>query len=138
MRSLTRQASALLIFDEVLTGYRIGPGGAQQLFDIDPDLTVMAKALGAGYPVAALGGRRAVMELAADGRTMHGGTYNSNLVACAAVIVPAATIASSFAFFAATIASTRPLTDLPCAVATWARLLPLASCAFSAAGERSR
>jgi glutamate-1-semialdehyde 2,1-aminomutase len=90
MRSLSREAGALLIFDEVLTGYRIGPGGAQQLFDIDPDLTVMAKALGAGYPVAALGGRRAVMELAADGRTMHGGTYNSNLVACAAVIAAAA------------------------------------------------
>src|SRR5207245_6621175 len=90
MRELTRQTGALLILDEVLTGFRIGTGGAQELLGIDPDLTVMAKAIGAGYPVAALGGRRAVMELAADGRTMHGGTYNSNLVACAAVIAAAA------------------------------------------------
>ncbi len=90
MRELATEAGALLIFDEVLTGYRIGPGGAQEMFAVDPDLTVMAKALGAGYPVAALGGRREVMEMAADGRTMHGGTYNSNAVACAAVIAAAA------------------------------------------------
>jgi len=86
MRELTRQTGALLIFDEVLTGFRIGTGGAQELLGIDPDLTVMAKAIGAGFPVAALGGRREVMEQAADGRTMHGGTYNSNLLVCAAVI----------------------------------------------------
>ncbi len=86
MRELTREAGALLIFDEVLTGYRVGPGGAQQLLGIDPDLTVLAKAIGAGFPVAALGGRREVMEMAADGRTMHGGTYNSNPLVCAAVI----------------------------------------------------
>ncbi len=86
MRELTSSAGALLIFDEVLTGYRVAPGGAQQLLGVHPDLTVLAKALGAGYPVAALGGRRAVMEMAADGRTMHGGTYNSNPVACTAVI----------------------------------------------------
>ena len=90
MRKLSRAAGSLLIFDEVLTGYRIGPGGAQGMFDIDPDLTVLAKAIGAGYPVAALGGRREVMEMAADGRTMHGGTYNSNAVVCAAVIAAAA------------------------------------------------
>jgi glutamate-1-semialdehyde 2,1-aminomutase len=47
---------------------------------------LMAKAIGAGFPVAALGGRREVMEQAADGRTMHGGTYNSNMLVCAAVI----------------------------------------------------
>lgn len=86
MRELATGAGALLIFDEVLTGFRIGPGGAQQLFGIEPDLTVMAKAIGAGFPVAALGGRRQVMEQAADGRTMHGGTYNSNMLVCAAVI----------------------------------------------------
>ncbi|HEY0389132.1 MAG TPA: aspartate aminotransferase family protein [Gaiellales bacterium] len=86
MRELATQAGALLIFDEVLTGFRIGSGGAQQMLGIEPDLTVLAKAIGAGFPVAALGGRREVMEQAADGRTMHGGTYNSNMLVCAAVI----------------------------------------------------
>ena len=86
LRALTRGTGALLVFDEVLTGNRVAPGGAQELFGIDPDLTIMAKALGAGYPVAAFGGRRDVMEMAADGRTMHGGTYNSNPLVCAAVI----------------------------------------------------
>ncbi len=86
MRELTTQAGSLLIFDEVLTGYRVARGGAQELLGIDPDLTVLAKALGAGFPVAALGGRAEVMEMAADGRTMHGGTYNSNALVCAAVI----------------------------------------------------
>ncbi len=90
MRELTSDAGALLIFDEVLTGYRVAAGGAQELLGIDPDLTVLAKALGAGFPVAALGGKREVMELAANGGTMHGGTYNSNPLVCAAVIAAAA------------------------------------------------
>jgi glutamate-1-semialdehyde 2,1-aminomutase len=86
LRELTAASGTLLIFDEVLTGMRVGPGGAQELLGVTPDLTVLAKALGAGFPVAAFGGRRDVMEMASDGRTMHGGTYNSNPVACAAVV----------------------------------------------------
>jgi len=86
LRDLTRQAGALLIFDEVLTGFRVGPGGAQQLLGIAPDLTVLAKALGAGFPVAAVGGSAQVMSLVSEGETMHGGTYNSNPLVCAAVI----------------------------------------------------
>jgi glutamate-1-semialdehyde 2,1-aminomutase len=86
IRRLTEQHGALLIFDEVLTGFRVSSGGAQELLGIAPDLTILAKALGAGYPVAALGGRADVMDQAADGRTMHGGTYNSNPLVCAAVI----------------------------------------------------
>jgi len=86
MRRLCTQHGALLIFDEVLTGLRVARGGAQQLFGVKPDLTVLAKALAAGFPVAAVGGRRDVMEMVADGRTMHGGTYNSNPLVCAAVI----------------------------------------------------
>lgn len=89
MRELTREAGALLVFDEVLTGFRVGPAGAQGLLGIDPDLSVFAKALGAGFPVAAVGGRRDILELVTDGRTMHGGTYNSNPVVCAAVIAAA-------------------------------------------------
>lgn len=86
LRELTTEHGTLLIFDEVLTGMRVGPGGAQELLGVKPDLTVLAKALGAGFPVAAFGGRRDVMEMAVDGRTMHGGTYNSSPVACAAVV----------------------------------------------------
>jgi glutamate-1-semialdehyde 2,1-aminomutase len=89
MRELATEAGALLIFDEVLTGMRVAPGGAQELFGVMPDLTVLAKALGAGVPVAALGGRRDIMEMVTDGRTMHGGTYNSNPLVCAAVIAAA-------------------------------------------------
>jgi glutamate-1-semialdehyde 2,1-aminomutase len=89
MRELTSAHGAVLIFDEVLTGFRVGPGGAQQLLDIRPDLTVLAKALGAGVPVAAVGGRRDIIEMVTDGRTMHGGTYNSSPLVCAAVIAAA-------------------------------------------------
>jgi glutamate-1-semialdehyde 2,1-aminomutase len=85
MRRVTEEHGSVLIFDEVLTGLRVARGGAQQLLGIRPDLTVLAKALGAGFPVAAFGGRREIMEMAADGRTMHGGTYNSSPLACAAV-----------------------------------------------------
>jgi glutamate-1-semialdehyde 2,1-aminomutase len=86
LRELTSEHGAVLIFDEVLTGLRVSPGGAQELLGVKPDLTTLAKALGAGFPVAAFGGRREIMEMAADGRTMHGGTYNSSPLACAAVI----------------------------------------------------
>jgi glutamate-1-semialdehyde 2,1-aminomutase len=85
MRRVTEEHGSVLIFDEVLTGLRVARGGAQELLGIRPDLTVLAKALGAGFPVAAFGGRREIMEMAADGRTMHGGTYNSSPLACAAV-----------------------------------------------------
>jgi glutamate-1-semialdehyde 2,1-aminomutase len=86
MRELTSAHGSLLIFDEVLTGLRVGPGGAQELLGVRPDLTVLAKALGAGVPVAAVGGRRDIMEMVVDGRTMHGGTYNSSPLVCSAVI----------------------------------------------------
>lgn len=86
MRELASVSGALLIFDEVLTGLRVDAGGAQRLLGVTPDLTVLAKALGAGFPVAAVGGRRDVMEMLADGRTMHGGTYNSSPLVAAAVI----------------------------------------------------
>jgi glutamate-1-semialdehyde 2,1-aminomutase len=89
MRELTAAHGAVLIFDEVLTGFRVASGGAQELLDVRPDLTVLAKALGAGVPVAAVGGRREIVEMVADGRTMHGGTYNSSPLVCAAVIAAA-------------------------------------------------
>ena len=86
LRERTRAAGSLLIFDEVLTGFRVGRECAQGLFGIEPDLTVLAKAVGGGFPVAVVGGSRSAMAVVSEGRTMHGGTYNSNPIACAAVL----------------------------------------------------
>jgi glutamate-1-semialdehyde 2,1-aminomutase len=85
LRELTARHGALLIFDEVITGFRFARGGAQEYFGVLPDLTTMAKGLGGGFPVAAIGGSREVMTMIADGRYSHSGTYNANVVACAAV-----------------------------------------------------
>ncbi len=85
LRKVTRDTGSLLIFDEVITGFRLARGGAQELFGIKPDITTMAKGIGGGFPVAAIGGSREVMELIADGRYSHSGTYNSNVIAMAAV-----------------------------------------------------
>src|SRR5215813_9328341 len=85
LRDLTAKHGALLIFDEVITGFRFARGGAQEYFGVLPDLTTMAKGLGGGFPVAAVGGSRAVMSIIADGSYSHSGTYNANVIACAAV-----------------------------------------------------
>jgi glutamate-1-semialdehyde 2,1-aminomutase len=85
LRRLTREHGALLIFDEVITGFRFARGGAQEFFGVTPDLTTMAKGLGGGFPVAAIGGSREVMSIIAEGKYSHSGTYNANVVACAAV-----------------------------------------------------
>ena len=85
LRELTTRHGVLLIFDEVITGFRFARGGAQEYFGITPDLTTMAKGLGGGFPVAAIGGSREVMSIIAEGRYSHSGTYNANVVACAAV-----------------------------------------------------
>jgi glutamate-1-semialdehyde 2,1-aminomutase len=85
LRQETRRYGALLIFDEVITGFRFARGGAQEYFGVIPDLTTLAKGLGGGFPVAAIGGSREAMAMIADGRYSHSGTYNANVVACAAV-----------------------------------------------------
>jgi glutamate-1-semialdehyde 2,1-aminomutase len=85
LRELTREHGTLLIFDEVITGFRFARGGAQEYFGVTPDLTTMAKGIGGGFPVAAIGGSTEVMGMIADGRYSHSGTYNANVVACAAV-----------------------------------------------------
>jgi glutamate-1-semialdehyde 2,1-aminomutase len=86
MRELATRHGALLILDEVLTGFRVHPGGAQGLLGVRADLTILAKAIAGGLPVAAVGGSREAMAVVTEGRTMHGGTYNANPLACAAVI----------------------------------------------------
>ncbi len=85
LRGLTAKHGALLIFDEVITGFRFARGRAQEYFGVLPDLTTMAKGLGGRFPVAAVGGSREVMSMIADGRYSHSGTYNANVVACVAV-----------------------------------------------------
>jgi glutamate-1-semialdehyde 2,1-aminomutase len=86
LRELTAAHGIVLIFDEVITGFRIALGGAQELYGVDPDLSIFAKALGAGFPVAALAGRREIMELFASGRVNHSGTYNANVVSVVAAM----------------------------------------------------
>ena len=85
IRALTAQHGALLIFDEVMTGFRVAPGGAQQLFNIKPDLTTLGKVIGGGLPIAAYGGRRDVMErVAPSGPIYQAGTLSGNPLAVAA------------------------------------------------------
>jgi glutamate-1-semialdehyde 2,1-aminomutase len=84
MRELTARHGIVLIFDEVITGFRIAYGGAQGHYGITPDLSTFAKGMGGGFPVAALGGRREVMALVADGTVSMAGTYSANGIAVAA------------------------------------------------------
>jgi glutamate-1-semialdehyde 2,1-aminomutase len=85
LREATRDAGALLIFDEVITGFRVAPGGAQQLYGVEPDLTVLGKVLGGGLPAAAFGGPRATMErVAPAGDVYQAGTLSGNPLAVAA------------------------------------------------------
>jgi len=69
---------ALLIFDEVITGFRMAPGGAQQYYGVTPDLSTWGKALGGGLPLAAVSGKKEYMELIAPGKVSYGGTYFAN------------------------------------------------------------
>jgi glutamate-1-semialdehyde 2,1-aminomutase len=85
LRAETRKNGAMLIFDEVITGFRFARGGAQEWFGVTPDLTTYAKGLGGGFPVAAIGGTKDAMRLIAEGVYSHSGTYNANVVQCAAV-----------------------------------------------------
>jgi glutamate-1-semialdehyde 2,1-aminomutase len=84
MRRLCTQHGALLAFDEVMTGFRVALGGAQSLYDIRPDITVLGKVIGGGMPVAAFGGTREVMKhLAPLGAVYQAGTLSGNPVAVA-------------------------------------------------------
>jgi glutamate-1-semialdehyde 2,1-aminomutase len=85
LRRLTAEAGALLVFDEVITGFRLAPGGAQELYGITPDLTCLGKILGGGLPVGAYGGRREIMGLVAPlGPVYQAGTLSGNPLAMAA------------------------------------------------------
>jgi glutamate-1-semialdehyde 2,1-aminomutase len=84
VRRLCLAHGAVLVFDEVITGFRLGLSGAQGRFDVQPDLSVFAKAVGGGFPLAILTGRTALMKLIGSGAVNHSGTYNSNVVSIAA------------------------------------------------------
>ena len=87
LRTLTSEHGALLVFDEVMTGFRVHPGGAQALYGIAPDLTTLGKVIGGGLPVGAYGGRREIMELVAPaGPVYQAGTLSGNPLAMAAGI----------------------------------------------------
>ena len=84
LRQLCTDHGIVLIFDEVKTGFRVGPGGAQQRYGVTPDLATFAKSLGNGYPVACFAGRREIMDLIGPAKVAHGGTYSGNPVSLAA------------------------------------------------------
>ena len=84
LRAATREVGAVLIFDEILSGFRTGPGGAQALYGVTPDLTTLGKALGGGMPLSAIVGRRDIMQtMTPVGRAVNSGTYNAHLTAIA-------------------------------------------------------
>jgi glutamate-1-semialdehyde 2,1-aminomutase len=85
LRNITKRYGALLIFDEVITGFRVALGGAQKVFNVKPDLTCLGKILGGGLPLAAFGGRREIMDqLAPLGPVYQAGTLSGNPLAVAA------------------------------------------------------
>lgn len=103
LRKLTHERGVLLMFDEVVTAFRIAPGGAQSLFNVMPDLTSMAKIMCGGLPGGAIGGRKEVMELLSTAATKssgkgvvpHQGTFNGNPVAAAAGIATLEIVANT-------------------------------------------
>ena len=85
LRAVTERHGAVLVFDEVMTGFRVGPQGAQGIFGVRPDLTTLGKVIGGGLPVGAFGGRRDIMQkLAPVGPVYQAGTLSGNPVAVAA------------------------------------------------------
>ncbi len=86
MRELCTEYGIALIFDEVITGFRLSLGGAQEYFNITPDLSVFAKAMGSGYPISVIAGRKEWMKMIEESRVIHAGTMNSGNATVAAAL----------------------------------------------------
>jgi glutamate-1-semialdehyde 2,1-aminomutase len=84
VKTLCRRSGAVLIFDEVITGFRVALGGAQEVTGVIPDLATYAKAMAGGMPIAMLVGRAEIMDMLGKGAVYHGGSFNSNVMAMAA------------------------------------------------------
>jgi glutamate-1-semialdehyde 2,1-aminomutase len=84
LRAIARKNGALLIFDEVKTGAKLGWGGASEYYGVTPDMVCLAKSIGGGFPLAAFGAHKSVMDLISQHKVFHGGTYNTNPVSMAA------------------------------------------------------
>jgi glutamate-1-semialdehyde 2,1-aminomutase len=84
VRELTLDHECLLIFDEVITGMRVAPGGAQEHYMVTPDITVVSKAMGGGYPIGCFGARAEIMDLIVRGQLFHGGVFSGNAVVMSA------------------------------------------------------
>ena len=83
-KDLAHRHGALIIFDEVITGFRVAYGGAQELLGITPDLATYAKSIAAGFPIAMLAGKREIMDVLGSGKVYHGGSFNSNVMSISA------------------------------------------------------
>ncbi len=100
LSALTKRSGAVLIFDEVMTGFRLARGGAQELYNIRPDLTTMGKIIGGGLPVGAYGGRRDIMELIApSGPVYQAGTLSGNPLAMTAGYETLSILAKDHSFY---------------------------------------
>ena len=84
IRLLCDKYNILLIFDEVGTGFRVALGGAQEIYGVEPDLSTYAKSMAAGFPIAMLAGKPEIMDFMANGKVVHGGSFNSNVMSVSA------------------------------------------------------
>ena len=99
LRELTHEHGSLLLFDEVITGFRLHYGGVQTMFGIEPDLTCLGKIIGGGLPIAAYGGRREIMEMVApQGPVYQAGTLAGNPLAMAAGLATLGALADEAAY----------------------------------------
>jgi glutamate-1-semialdehyde 2,1-aminomutase len=92
LRETCRRHGTILVFDEIVSGFRVGPGGAQEAFGVTPDLATFAKAMANGYVISAVAGRRDLLGLLGGGPVVHPGTYNGNALSMAAAVATLGTI----------------------------------------------